>query len=199
MGTYKFYESHLLYKGTLYKVEGWDADYEGVYWESTSVISGLPYYEQPLVIAGFPNQTAAEEIKEILTNTSTFRDTVKAFAEKKIFVCVDTVTVYNCELEKRDYERDMERVHKVALICRLLDIDDHRENYINNRKILAVCPEFILLHSPERYDAIFLDDIEDITLSLKDCYPLITFKDGTKTLVNVTHSSHRRYIPIRYC
>lgn len=199
MGSFKFFEGYLLYQGVLYKVEGWDEDYYGDSWEGRCLEKGFPCYEAPLMIS---YRAAIEEIRDVLKRTNTFKNAVQAFADKKIFVYVDSTVVYDCGLEDKwdDWccERDIKASDKVKLICRLLNIDSERENYLNGRKILVVCPEFILIQGQEKYDALFFDDVQDISLTLSDKIPVILFKDGTQMRAKVTHSSNYRPTLVRY-
>lgn len=197
MGSFKFFGKYLFYRGALYRVEGYDMDYSGDCWESEQIAGGFPSYDVPLII---PRKVPIEEIEAVLINAETFKDTVMAFTEKKIAVCVDSSVAHCCSLkdEYDEYEKDLETSERVKLICRLLGIKKEHKNFLNRQKIIVVCPEFILLDGKEKYNVIFFDDIQDILLSLSERIPLVIFKSGLQMKAEIVSEPDFPYTAILY-
>jgi len=186
MGSFKFFEAFLLYKGTLYNVEGWDRDYQGDCWESNIIENGLLYSEIPLIIP--TKQLNKEDLIQLIVNGQSFKNIVKDLAKRKIISYVDRELCRNALYSNFPQKFQIYNKYtfdKVKLICNLLRIDKDKMNLLNGKEIILICSEFILINGEEKYETIFFDEIEDMTLSLQG-KTQIAFKDGSRLTTEVT-------------
>jgi len=200
MGSYKFFESYLLYKGTLYNVEGWDRDYIGDCWESQKIMEDLLYSEIPLVIN---KKISEKDLIEIILEAQDFKDIVKRLADRKIIsyvdndLCINAIYTNDCILSLQIYHQNKKSIKKIERVCNLLQINKDTANFLNDKRIMVICSEFILLNNDEKYDVIFFDEIEDIILSLNGKTQFI-FKDGTQSEAKMTRNLSSAKPIIRY-
>lgn len=176
MGSYIIRSALLLNDGTLYKAELWDKDYRGDVWKKEIICKNMPSFDFPL----FVQSKDTEGVIKIIEGTSYFKEAVQGLCEKGIlnYCSIEEAAdiLFSNIVERIAFmkEKGIGETSDIRRLCNILGIDTytHKEYFLNGMIIDLICPKYILFKNKDKYYPLFLDEIEDATLSF----------DGTVTI-----------------
>lgn len=197
MGSFMVRSVYLLSDGVLYRAELWDRDYEGDVWCYQTAAKDMPQFEFPLFITG----KNLDQIVETIKRNPSWKAAVQDFCEQNIATYISLTEAadilhkdFFAKLKYLDRE-SFKEVPSVNTLCHILQIDDRfREYYLDNKRIAVICPLYILLEDDGKYQPLFLDEVNNLALSLDGT--IIITKGSTVTQVHVEKKKGDHYVSI---